>query len=153
MGHEAWCFLIQVYLYPIRGPPPPSRLHIHTSTYEHDWPYSSPVPSQHGISPVSPYVSAPRTESGGEKREETTRWRERERALGAASGGRGGVSGCDLTPPHVVALHKATQRSAALAKPVLSPMTPSSARSSRPLTNGSLEGVFPFPHSLLRGGG
>lgn len=118
---------------------------------EHDWPYSSPVLSQHGISPVLPYVSAPRTESGDEKREKRQPDGGRERVLSAVSGG---VSGCDLTPPHVVAPHKATQRSAAaLAKPVLSPMTLSSVRSSRPLANSKSEGAFPFLYFLLQGGG
>ncbi|KAK3498187.1 hypothetical protein B0T13DRAFT_253216 [Neurospora crassa] len=116
---------------------PPSRLHIHTSTNTigPTRRLFRPNTVSHPCHPMSRHPE-PRAETKREE-EETTRGRERERALTAVSGG---LSGCDLTPPHVVAPHKATQRSATLAKPVLSPMTPFSARSSSPLTNGRLGG-------------
>ena len=121
-----------VYLYPLRTPLSPSY-HPCTNTIG---PYSSHffffVSAQY-FTRVTLCLGTKNRERRG-KREKTANGQlggGRKRSLSAVSGG---VSGCDL-PPFML-LPTKPQRLAALAMPVLSPMTPSSARSSRRLTNG-----------------
>ena len=141
----------QVYLYPIRTPLSPS----YPSIYEHDWPLVVALffclnTVSYPCHPMSRHQES-RAETDERRDSEWQRNGGRKRSLSTVSGG---VSGCDLGP--LMLLPTKPQRLAALAMPVLSPMTPSSARSSRRLTNGGCKSfplpTFPASKRRVRGG-